>query len=196
MVRKHIIDLETILAYVIGEATFTSCRPSYTWGNESQLINWITYKDKQSQLAYITNELNRKYPLIWLNSPVQGRKQGFYHEFTNVRLIIAQNKRNNEISQLNETIWKNVMPTLSTLSDELIEVIIKSKFLKIPTIVGTTDLNLTYRKISNYAQGINGSVNGKTNTIDYWDAIVIDTTLQATENCLKIDLNNYCKSKN
>lgn len=188
---KHIIDLETLLGYKLSKIDFsdvTNENINYSWGDESELISWIKSKDDNSKFGgnfyTIANGVNtlidksKKYPLIWLATPVKGENNSDIKRFDNISIIICTNT---EFSLLNKDRWGKNIPILQGIADKIIDKLKGS--LRIVRNNGV--LEYSYRNMPKY--GVSETVNSENKAIDLWDAVVIETSLIASNSCADED---------
>jgi hypothetical protein len=189
---KHIADLETLLGWSLSNINFSNITDeiiNYSWGDEKELVKWIHYKDVKTQnsgnLYTISGDVNfpickrKKYPLVWLNTPVTGNNRNDIKEFSNVQIIVCSNTTE---EWLNSTRWTKHIPQLQAIADSIIENLRGAVSIKRDNGI----LNYNYRTIPNY------SVVDESKAIDNWDAVVINTDLLINTNCRDESYFNFC----
>ena len=169
---KHIVDLETLLGYTLNKVDFsdiTNDNINYSWGDESELKKWIVLKDEKTSTSgnfyNISGSLKipvskqKKYPLIWLVTPVEGRNESQLKSFKNVTIIICENTTE---ESLNADRWRDKIPTLQAITDKIIDSLRGD--LKIAKDRGV--LQYSYRNVPKYSIKENGGGKDASKTID------------------------------
>lgn len=190
---QHIVDLETLLGYSLSLVDFTSITDetiNYSWGDESELVNWIHHKDENISTSgnfytisgenVIDIDKRTKYPLIWLVTPVRGVSKGDIKDFGNVRIIVASNTQED---WLNSTRWKKRIPMLQAIADKVISGL--KSHVKIKREQG----QLQYSFMTKPKYSVKET---ETSTLDLWDAVVIDVSLLVSEFCRDEAYFNFC----
>ena len=186
---KHIVDLETLLGYRLSLIDFTSITTeaiNYSWGDETELINWIRFKDQKDQYNgnfYTISgsdknaiENKKKYPLIWLVTPVTAQNQGDIKRFNGVKLIFCSNTTE---EWLNSTRWSKHIPMLQGLTDKTIEKLVGG----VSIVRERGVLQYSYKTIPKYAVSDNGGSGDESKTLDLWDAVVLEPDLLVNDSC-------------
>lgn len=200
---KHIVDLETMLAYRLSQIDYTSITDetiNYSWGDESELISWIKNLDDNTKYSgnfYTisgTDKLNiekrKKYPLVWLVTPVNGVNAGDIKNFDNVTIIICSNT---EESWLNASRWKQHIPMLQAIADTIIDNLKGN--IRIKRDKGI--LQYSYRNLPKYSiseKGEKGENKAETATIDLWDAVILKTDLLVDDSCKDEAYFEFCNN--
>lgn len=197
---KHIVDLETMLGYKLSKVDFSSITDdsiSYSWGDESELINWIKLKDDKTKYGgnfYTisgTDKVNvnqkKKYPLVWLVTPVLGENQGDIKHFNRVSLIVCTNTTE---EWLNSTRWNKHIPMLQAIADNIIDKLKGS----VRIVRNNGVLNYSYRTIPKYSVSESGGKESESKALDIWDAVVIDLELIIDSSCRDADYYNFCNN--
>jgi hypothetical protein len=197
---RHIVDLETFLGYslsLIDYSSITDETITYSWGDESELISWIRSKDKEVQYGgnfYTISgsdktpiDKRKKYPLVWLVTPVKGVNATDIKNFDNVTIIICTNT---EEQWLNATRWKKKMPMLQAIANEIIDRLRGS--IRIKRDEGI--LQYSYRNLPKFAVTEKGGSDDKTATLDLWDAVVITVDLLVDDSCKDDAYFEFCNN--
>lgn len=197
---KHIVDLETLLGYNLSLIDFSSITIesiNYSWGDESELINWLRLKDKKTQYdgSFYTisgsNKISvlkrKKYPLIWLVTPTTGVNYGDIKHFENVSIIICSNTKE---EWLNSTRWKKYMPMLQAIADNVIDKLRGSLRIKIDDNV----LQYSFRNVPKYCITEKAGSEDEAIALDWWDAVVIEADLIVDDSCKDEAYYTFCKN--
>jgi hypothetical protein len=195
---KHIIDLETLLGWRLSKIDFsciTDDSITYSWGDESELINWIRNKDANEQFGgnfynisgSDSHQINKptKYPLIWLVTPTTGVNEGDIKRFNGVQLIICKNTTE---SWLNAARWKEHFPTLQAIADKIIDKLRGD----VRIVTENRVLKYSYRNVPKYSVSETGNDTAKQKALDIWDAVVITTDLLTNNSCRCEDYKRFC----
>lgn len=185
---SEILELEKITSYIIFNNDFSEVSPtkkiSFSWGDQHELIQWIIAKDKEnSGMRSFQQEVNPKYPLIWLVHPVEGRLTEDGNIFEQVKFIIASNTN---AEWLNSTRERNTMPTLTKIANHFLNILATDKNASIVKKNGVRDVK--FRKIYNYQEFSPEkyrSTENESAAVDPWDAITLQFDLIINNNCLK-----------
>lgn len=202
-----IISLESLLAYRLSEMDFSGIYPNvinYGWGNETEVIKWIKVKDTAKQTTGTILKFNNnvpeidynahlKYPLIWLNTPTDGKTVGGGAYFERVEIIITTNASRTQ--ELNPVKWTSTIPLVTKIAQHLVDNLIGGR-VRIEKINGLPSLKWLYfpeYTVAEYDRFDRGQGTGryKGKGIDVWDAVKITLNLYANDDCLsEEELNN------
>lgn len=197
---KHIVDLETLLGYRLSQIDYTSITDqaiNYSWGDESELTSWIKNQDdtvKYSGNFYsisgndkVSIEKRKKYPLVWLVTPVEGENNRDIKNFNNVTIIICSKT---EEQWLNASRWKEYIPMLQAIADTIIDNLKGN--IRIRRDNGV--LKYSYRNLPKYSVSEKGGENDETATLDLWDAVVLNTDLLVDDSCKDEAYFEFCNN--
>jgi len=183
-------DLERVLGYLISKMDFskvTENQINYHWGDQTELNRYLILKGEniavKNALKGQNEQLELKYPLIWLvlpNTGVKAEADWVIHRGT--RLVIAKNTRTDV---LNATRWNVSFSLLSGIANILLNKL-NGKFTQV-----YQSNQIPQVKVTKYPLY---SVNGKDNiTIDVWDALVLDIDIIVKTDCITNEILNYDK---
>ena len=196
---KHIADLETVLGFRLSQIDFSDITEdtiNYSWGDEEEVHEWIRHMDASTQFSgnvytvsgddKIPVEKRKKYPLIWLVTPIEGRNTDFKN-FDGVNLIICSDT---EEQWLNKTRWGKRIPMLQAIADRIIDK------LRGNVRIAVEDGNLVYafRNVPKFSASEKGE--GENKTIDLWDAVVLNLDLIIDDSCKSEAYYEFCNNNN
>jgi len=136
-------------------------KPHFHWGDETELNRYLALTEMP-------------YPIVWLEAGKEKQDtKGLGKVTRDCKFILATREENSD--QLNNYRLRNSYDKfLNPLADRLIEGI--KKF----SITSLNSREYTLRKYPNYSKA------GESVTIDLWDAITIECSVQMNTNCQKI----------
>jgi len=150
---------------VVKDANDNEFKPFYNWGTQDVLNKYLTIEK---------NQLN--YPLIWL---VNGKDE--YDEFrqkakrNNARLVIAMHS--DKVDEFNPFIYQtDYKMILNPLLDNIIKALERSNISNI------YEGSYSIERLPNYSVTSRGD---KNKTVDIWNAIVFDCSIEINSKCLK-----------
>lgn len=153
-------DLFDLLPDAVFKNTKTA-RIGFGWGSQDDLNKYIKVLGNK-----------QKYPLIWLvNTKWTENRLAQTIKGNNVRLIIAVNS--NKLEALNPTIWDD---DFKIVLDPIKENILLALATSGRTILQNDNIDI--QRVPNYSH----NENNKTKTIDIWNALVIDCTIELNHN--------------
>lgn len=174
----YIANIEKVLKRLISESVFedngNQFPLSFSWGDQKELLQWIRTKDKNIAALRAISENASKYPLIWL-APCKGHRHSKKEFLFSVTLIVSQIT---DPEWLNETRWNTTMAFLEKVANFVIGAINSDRNLSIKRDDGVEKISFEFAP--NYSTDNKGN-----NTLDIWDAIIIEMDLIMNINCLK-----------
>lgn len=132
----------------------------FNWGTEEVLNKYLALKDIQS-----------RYPLIWLTISEDTYKTGTnFVRRNNARLILAMHS--DKVDYFNPEVFNtDYKVVLNPLLANVLKALRNSS-------VSRMDLEYKVQRLPNY------SVNGSNATLDVWNALILDCSIELTNNCL------------
>lgn len=197
---KHIVDLETLLGYRLSQIDYTSITDldiNYSWGDESELISWIKNQDDKTKYSgnfYTISgsdktpiKKKKKYPLVWLVTPVKGVNTTDIKNFDNVSIIICSNT---EKEWLNTTRWKKHIPMLQAIADTIIDNLKGNIRIKRDNGV----LQYSYENRPKFSVTEKGGSKDELKTLDIWDAVWLKSDLLVDDSCKDDAYFEFCNN--
>jgi len=133
----------------------------FNWGTQDVLNKYLSLPDIQS-----------RYPLIWLTNAEDSYKTGTnYVRRDNVRLVLAMHS--DKADYFNPEVFNtDYEVVLNPLLENVLNAIKRSSITR-------AGLDFKVQRLPNY------SVNQNEATLDVWNAITLDCSIEITDNCLK-----------
>src|SRR5690606_37309172 len=181
MIYNWVPPVESVIEYAVLKSNPTI---QYGYGNQYELLNYITVGKSKEQQNSIIDEENPnefvQYPLVWfVPSRVYSLGEPEKFRVPNAKIIIAIN--NPHLDWLNPEREINSFSKLYPLVNSLLDFFHKNRYV---TFENQLNPVYSFEKAPNYSH-----VDGKNKTIDVWDAIVIEANLKFDINCLKLKQN-------
>ena len=133
----------------------------FNWGTQDVLNKYLALTDIQS-----------RYPLIWLTNSDDTYKTGTnYVRRDNVRLVLAMHSDKSDYFNP-EVFNTDYEVVLNPLLDNVLKALKNSS-------ISRMDLEYKVQRLPNY------SVNDNNGSLDVWNAITLDCSIELTDNCLK-----------
>lgn len=133
----------------------------FNWGTEEVLNKYLALPDMQS-----------RYPLIWLANSEDTYKTGTnFVRRDNARLILAMHS--DKVDYFNPEVFNtDYEVVLNPLLDNVLKALKNSS-------ISRMDLDYKVQRLPNY------SVNNNNQTLDVWNALILDCSIELTNNCLQ-----------
>ena len=155
--KQFELVLDNLPEMTIGGKQFV---PIFSYGSKADLLKWLRLKNKSK---------GKKYPLVWLETPLSSNRVSSYETAT-INLVLAT------LTNANLSNRERTSLTFATTLDPLLENVLRAFKFSNQFRVIDGDANIT--KYFNYDS------DEETGATDIWDAISFEINIELNLNCI------------
>lgn len=165
-----IFSLNTAMKLPVSNVKVNNIPVAYSWGNFDALLKWLTSQNKSQIDVMLNKKAEKKYPLIWLTDEWKASENTPGYKFNKVTFYVACNSKVELLNENREVNFKELYDLANQFIKEL------KKYGRI------ADNSISWDEKANLTLAIKGN---KTETIDIWDAVILELDYLVFSSCVK-----------